>query len=176
MTGKEKFEAIQEGFNGDFWRAVEYLAKEGWRLSDFEGAGIRETFNNNFDNPLEENMAYLGGIILDAVIGEVGGSEDKERLEMEAEAMKYARRHENIWTFFHFLEEVLRPEVAPRTKNDRWGWVCDLEDFVATTGKEHFEIHSSMTRDSKPVTYHFKKEWFTNEDGEEDYKFVHFEE
>ena len=50
-------------FNGDFWRAVESLIAQGWRMNDFRHAGIEEIFSESFDNPVEENMQYLSGMM-----------------------------------------------------------------------------------------------------------------
>jgi len=50
-------------FNGDFWRAVESLIAQGWRMNDFHNAGIEEIFNESFDNPVAENMVYLAGLM-----------------------------------------------------------------------------------------------------------------
>lgn len=50
-------------FNGDFWRAVESLIAQGWRMDNFRHAGIEEIFNESFDNPVTENMDYLAGLV-----------------------------------------------------------------------------------------------------------------
>ena len=52
-----------EQFNGDFWKAVESLIDQGWRMNDFHNAGIKEIFNESFDNPVAENMDYLAGMM-----------------------------------------------------------------------------------------------------------------
>lgn len=52
-----------EQFNGDFWRAVESLIAQGWRMNNFHNAGIEEIFNESFNNPVDENMQYLFGLM-----------------------------------------------------------------------------------------------------------------
>ena len=52
-----------EQFNGDFWRAVEALIAQGWRMNDFRHAGIEEIFNESFNNPVAENMDCLAGMM-----------------------------------------------------------------------------------------------------------------
>ena len=52
-----------EQFNGDFWKAVESLIDQGWRMNNFHNAGIEEIFNESFDNPVAENMDYLAGMM-----------------------------------------------------------------------------------------------------------------
>jgi len=63
MTLRETLEETNERFNGDFWRAVESLIAQGWRMNDFHNAGIEEIFNESFDNPVAENMDYLAGMM-----------------------------------------------------------------------------------------------------------------
>ena len=52
-----------EQFNGDFCRAVESLIAQGWRMNNFHNAGIEEIFNESFNNPVDENMQYLSGLM-----------------------------------------------------------------------------------------------------------------
>ena len=63
MTRKEQLQHMEEKFQGDFWRAVESLIAQGWRMNDFRDAGIEEIFNESFDNPITENMDYLAGLM-----------------------------------------------------------------------------------------------------------------
>ena len=60
---REALNNAVEQFNGDFWRAVESLIAQGWRLNDFRHAGIEEIFNESFNNPVAENMVYLAGLM-----------------------------------------------------------------------------------------------------------------
>ena len=60
---REALNNAVEQFNGDFWKAVESLIAQGWRMNDFRHAGIEEIFNESFDNPVEENMQYLSGMM-----------------------------------------------------------------------------------------------------------------
>ena len=60
---REALNNAVEQFNGDFWRAVESLIAQGWRMNDFRHAGIEEIFNDSFDNPVPENMDYLAGLM-----------------------------------------------------------------------------------------------------------------
>ena len=60
---REILDAMVERFNGDFWRAVEALIAEGWRMNDFCHAEIKEIFSESFNNPVAENMVYLAGLI-----------------------------------------------------------------------------------------------------------------
>ena len=64
MTRKEQLQHMEEKFQGDFWAAVEFLiTEEAWGLSEFEEADIVDIFNESFDNPVEENMEYLKGLL-----------------------------------------------------------------------------------------------------------------
>ena len=60
---REALNNAVEQFNGDFWRAVESLIAQGWRLNDFRHAGIEEIFNESFNNLVPENMDYLAGLM-----------------------------------------------------------------------------------------------------------------
>ena len=60
---REALNNAVEQFNGDFWKAVESLVAQGWRLNDFRHAGIEEIFNESFNNPVAENMVYLAGLM-----------------------------------------------------------------------------------------------------------------
>jgi hypothetical protein len=64
MTRKEQLQHMEEKFQGDFWAAVEFLiTEEAWGLSEFEEADIVDIFNESFDNPVEENMECLKGLL-----------------------------------------------------------------------------------------------------------------
>ena len=60
---RDTLDSTVERFNGDFWRAVESLIAQGWRMNDFRHAGIEEIFNESFNNPVAENMVYLAGLM-----------------------------------------------------------------------------------------------------------------
>ena len=60
---RETLDSAVERFNGDFWRAVEVLIAQGWRMNDFRHAGIEDIFNESFDIPVDENMGYLAGLM-----------------------------------------------------------------------------------------------------------------
>ena len=60
---RETIDATVDQFNGDFWRAVESLIAQGWRMNDFRHAGIEDIFNESFDIPVDENMGYLAGLM-----------------------------------------------------------------------------------------------------------------
>lgn len=64
---RETLDSAVERFNGDFWRAVEVLIAEGWRMNDFRHAGIEEIFSESFNNPVAENMDYLVTMVEKAV-------------------------------------------------------------------------------------------------------------
>lgn len=56
-------DATVDQFNGDFWRAVEALIAQGWRMNDFRHAGIEDIFHESFNNPVAENMDCLAGMM-----------------------------------------------------------------------------------------------------------------
>ena len=60
---RDTLDSTVEQFNGDFWRAVESLIAQGWRMNDFRHAGIEEIFNESFNNPVAENMDCLAGMM-----------------------------------------------------------------------------------------------------------------
>jgi hypothetical protein len=63
MTKRELLDEAVEDGNGDFWLAVENLIKAGWTLGDFEDAEISSVFVEGFDNPVEENLESLKGLL-----------------------------------------------------------------------------------------------------------------
>ena len=60
---RDTLDSTVEQFNGDFWRAVESLITQGWRMNDFRHTGIEEIFNESFNNLVPENMDYLTGLM-----------------------------------------------------------------------------------------------------------------
>ena len=51
-------------FNGDFWRAVEALIAQGWRMNDFRHAGIEDIFHGHSKNYLvAEKYGCLAGMM-----------------------------------------------------------------------------------------------------------------
>ncbi len=60
---RETIDATVDQLNGDFWRAVESLIPQGWRMNDFRHAGIEDIFHESFNNPVAENMDCLAGMM-----------------------------------------------------------------------------------------------------------------
>lgn len=147
MTRKKLFTERLES-TGDFWRVVEDLVNEGWTFSDFDDAGVVQDLYGFTDSTFEENLTYLRDMLL-------------------------APRHKNISAFFEAMRGTLKDPTLLDSEKGRKEWVKDLENSLATTGGNDYEIPGRLTKSGNPELYTITREWFTTPDGEEDYLIVH---
>lgn len=147
MTRKEIFAERLEA-TGDFWRVCQDLVNEGWTFSDFEDAGVVQDLYGFTDSTFEENLICLRDMLL-------------------------APRHRNIADFFDSLRHTLKDPTVLDSEKGRKAWVDDLEDSIATTAGNDYEIPGRLTKSGNPELYTITREWFTDENGEEDYRIVH---
>ncbi len=58
-----KAEQFNKAVDGSFWNGIENLIGQGWKMGDFEEAGIGSQLESFTDSTVEENMAYLGAMV-----------------------------------------------------------------------------------------------------------------
>jgi len=133
---------------GDFWRVCQECANRGWTLSDFEDAGVVQDLYGFTDSTFEENLICLRDMLL-------------------------APLHRNISAFFEVMRATLKDPWLLDSEGGRKALVKDLEDSLATTGGNDYEIPARLTKSGNAELYTITREWFTAEDGEEDYIIVH---
>ena len=147
LTRKEQFaERLDE--IGDFWRVCQGFVTDGWKLSDFDAAGVIQDFYGFTDSRFDENLTFLRDMLL-------------------------APRHRNIAAFFEWMRENLKDPSYVETEAGRKAWVEDLEDCLSTTAGNDYELNGTLTRSGRPELYTIRREWFTAPDGEEDYLIIH---
>ena len=123
-----------EQFNGDFWKAVESLIAQGWRMNNFHNAGIEEIFNESFDNPVAENMDYLAGLVrkrgagidwMEYVLENTDDSEEWYNLDYQEFLQAAANANRPPFPAFDTSEES---DAAYKAAWDTLQWFKQLED------------------------------------------------
>ncbi len=157
------FEATAQAFN--WWNQVisdqQELVDRIDELKEEHGSdAVNEVLESVGGHDLEDDAA-----VVNAALDEAFGEED--------ERVACPPRHRNIGSFFDWLRDSLKDSSALDSEAGRKEWVKDLETALATTGGNDYEIPARLTKSGNAELYTITREWFTAEDGEEDYLIVH---